>query len=76
MPVYNERRTIREIIRRIKAVEREKEIIIVDDFSTDGTRRILNEYRCDPEVRLVFQPENRGKGAALRAAFQPRPRMW
>jgi len=69
MPVHNERRTIREIIRRIKAVEREKEIIIVDDFSNDGTRRILNEYRCDPEIRIVFQPENRGKGAALKTAF-------
>jgi SAM-dependent methyltransferase len=69
MPVHNERRTIREIIRRIKAVEREKEIIIVDDFSSDGTRRILNEYRCDPEIRVVLQPENRGKGAALQAAF-------
>jgi len=69
MPVHNERRTIREIIRRIKAVEREKEIIIVDDFSNDGTRRILNEYRCDPEIRIVFQPENRGKGAALQTAF-------
>ncbi|MFB3904984.1 MAG: glycosyltransferase [Acidobacteriota bacterium] len=69
MPVHNERRTIREIIRRIKAVQREKEIIIVDDFSNDGTRRILNEYRCDPEIRIVLQPENRGKGAALHAAF-------
>jgi glycosyltransferase involved in cell wall biosynthesis len=69
MPVHNERRTIREIIRRIKAVEREKEIIIVDDFSNDGTRRILNEYRCDPEIRIVLQPENLGKGAALQAAF-------
>jgi len=70
MPVHNERRTIREIIRRVKAVNREKEIIIVDDMSTDGTRRILEEYRCDPEIRLVFQPENRGKGAALSVAFQ------
>ena len=69
MPVHNERRTIREIIRRIKAVQREKEIIIVDDFSTDGTRRILKEYRCDPEIRIVLQPENRGKGAALQTAF-------
>lgn len=69
MPVHNERRTIREIIRRIKNVPREKEIIIVDDFSNDGTRRILNEYRCDPEIRIVFQPENRGKGAALQVAF-------
>jgi len=70
MPVHNERRTIREIIRRIKAVDREKEIIIVDDMSNDGTRRILDEYRCDPEIRVVFQPENRGKGAALHTAFQ------
>jgi glycosyltransferase involved in cell wall biosynthesis/ubiquinone/menaquinone biosynthesis C-methylase UbiE len=70
LPVYNERRTIREIIRRVKAVDREKEILIVDDASTDGTRRILREYEGDPEVRLFFQPQNAGKGMALQRAFE------
>jgi glycosyltransferase involved in cell wall biosynthesis len=70
MPVYNERTTIREIIRRVKAVDREKEIIVVDDASTDGTREILREYETDPEVRTLFQLENCGKGAALRRGFE------
>ncbi len=70
MPSYNERRTVREIIRRVKAVDREKEIIVVDDASTDGTRDILQSYDSDPTVRVVLQPENRGKGAALRAGFE------
>jgi glycosyltransferase involved in cell wall biosynthesis len=70
MPVYNERATVREIIRRVKAVDREKEIIIIDDGSTDGTREILGEYEEDRELRIFFQPGNRGKGAALRRGFE------
>lgn len=69
MPVYNERRTIREILARVKAVARDKEIIIVDDGSTDGTRNILKSLADDPEIRIILQPENRGKGHALRTGF-------
>ena len=70
MPVYNEKDTIREIVDRVLNVETgmEKELIIVDDFSTDGTREILVSL-VDPRIRVAFQPENKGKGAALRAGF-------
>ncbi|MCC6954714.1 MAG: glycosyltransferase [Deltaproteobacteria bacterium] len=70
IPAYNERKTIREIVARVKAVPREKEIIIVDDYSTDGTRKILQEFASDPEVRVVYHEQNRGKGAALRTGFE------
>jgi glycosyltransferase involved in cell wall biosynthesis len=69
MPVYNEARTVRSIIERVLAVDLEKELIVVDDGSTDGTRAILSEIR-EPRVKVHLQPENRGKGAALRAGFQ------
>lgn len=70
IPVYNERKTIREIVRRVKATPREKEIIIVDDCSTDGTRQILREFDGDPEVKVILQMQNGGKGNALRVGFQ------
>jgi glycosyltransferase involved in cell wall biosynthesis len=70
IPVYNERQWIREIIRRVEAVPIPKEIIIVDDHSTDGTREILQELEKHPEIRVVYQPHNQGKGAALREGFR------
>ena len=69
IPVYNEERWIREVIRRVKASAIPREIIIVDDFSTDGTRTILEEYRADPEIKLHLKEVNQGKGAALRDGF-------
>jgi len=71
MPVYNERAYIDEIVRRVLAVPIEKELIIVDDFSTDGTRARLEEIAGDPvgPVRVLFHDKNRGKGAALRTGF-------
>jgi glycosyltransferase involved in cell wall biosynthesis len=69
IPVYNEETWIREIVRRVQAVPIPKEIIIVDDCSTDGTRAILKELES-PEVRVFFQPVNQGKGAALREGFR------
>jgi glycosyltransferase involved in cell wall biosynthesis len=69
IPVYNEERWIREVIRRVQAVTIPKEIIIVDDCSTDSTRSILRELECD-EIRIVLQPHNQGKGAALREGFR------
>jgi glycosyltransferase involved in cell wall biosynthesis len=70
VPVYNEVGTIREIIRRILTAPYDKEIIIVDDASTDGTAEILrNEYSDRSDIRLVFQDRNQGKGCALRAAI-------
>jgi glycosyltransferase involved in cell wall biosynthesis len=70
IPVYNERRTIAEAVRRARAVELpvEREILIVDDGSTDGTDEIIKRL-ADSTVRVLQQPTNRGKGAALRRAF-------
>ncbi|MCX6380193.1 MAG: glycosyltransferase family 2 protein [Armatimonadetes bacterium] len=72
MPVYNEKATILEIVRRVREVEIPKEIVLVDDGSTDGTRDILrNELEGKyPDVKVVFHPENRGKGAAIRTAIE------
>ena len=72
MPVYNEKNYIDEIIRRVLAVPLEKELIIVDDCSTDGTRARLEEIartHADGQVRVLFHEKNRGKGAALRTGF-------
>jgi glycosyltransferase involved in cell wall biosynthesis len=70
IPVYNEKATVREILGRVRAVNLPKEIIIVDDFSTDGTREILQELGSDQGLKVVFQARNMGKGAALRAGFE------
>src|SRR2546421_12643428 len=66
MPAYNERETIAEALRRVKAAPGEKEIIVVDDASTDGTRELL---AADPEIRLLCHAENQGKGSAIRTAL-------
>lgn len=70
MPVYNERRWLAEVVRRVEAVPVPKEIVIVDDGSSDGTRELLAELERRPGVRVIYQPRNRGKGAALRAGFE------
>lgn len=68
IPVYNEKNTIREIIDRVRAAALDKEIIIVDDFSTDGTRDILTGL-TSRDLKVIFHERNRGKGAALRTGF-------
>jgi glycosyltransferase involved in cell wall biosynthesis len=69
VPVYNEKNTIREIYKRIRAVDLDKEIILVDDCSTDGTRDIIKEFE-DVNTNIYFHEKNTGKGAALRTGFQ------
>lgn len=68
IPVYNEKRWIQEIIRRVEAVPIPKEIILVDDYSTDGTRDLLKNV--EDKHLVVYHAHNQGKGAALRTGFQ------
>jgi len=71
MPVYNEQETLEEIVEQVMAVDIEKELIIVDDGSTDGTREILKEkIEKIPNVRVFYHDRNQGKGAALRTGKQ------
>jgi glycosyltransferase involved in cell wall biosynthesis len=68
MPVFNEKDTIQKILSLVKAVPIEKEIIVVDDCSTDGTREYLKGV-SDPEIKVLMHEVNKGKGAALRTGF-------
>lgn len=69
IPVYNEEKTIARVVSRVAALPLDTEIVIVDDCSTDGTRDILKRLEQVESVRVFYQDENQGKGAALRRAF-------
>jgi len=72
IPVFNERNTVVEIVRRVRSVELpgglDREVVIVDDGSTDGTREVLDQLR-DSTVRIIKNDANQGKGHALRTGF-------
>ncbi len=77
IPVYNEERTLEEVVRRVRSIELPKEIILVDDGSKDRSREILTQLQQQSErapdplngVRIFFQPTNQGKGAAIKVAL-------
>lgn len=69
IPCYNEKSTIEEIVKRVRAIELVYEIIIVDDGSTDGTREILTQLEELDNVKIVLHTHNQGKGAAVRTGF-------
>jgi glycosyltransferase involved in cell wall biosynthesis len=70
IPIYNERGTLSELLARVRAVDIEKEIICVDDCSTDGTREILAEEAQRGDLVVIHHPENRGKGAAVQSGLR------
>jgi glycosyltransferase involved in cell wall biosynthesis len=73
IPVFNEAGTVEEIVRRVRAADAcglQKQIILVDDASTDGTADALKKIQKDGDVSVLSHPVNRGKGAALRTALE------
>jgi len=69
IPVYNERETLETVVAKVNAVDYEKEIILIDDYSTDGTRKILKNYENKENFQVLYHNRNQGKGAALRTGF-------
>jgi len=69
IPVYNEKNTLNTLLARVEAVDYDKEIVLVDDCSTDGTREIVESYKNKDGYTVAIHPHNKGKGAALRTGF-------
>jgi len=69
MPVYNEKNFVLNIIEKVLRLDIVKELIVVDDFSTDGTRELLKSTKFDNRVKIYYHDKNMGKGAALRTGF-------
>jgi len=70
VPVYNEVQTIDELLRKVLAAPYDKQVIVVDDASSDGTAEVLEAWEGHPEVELLAHSKNRGKGAAIRTALE------
>lgn len=69
VPVYNERRTIQLILEKVREVKIEKEIIVVDGNSVDGTRELLREEEKQPDTRVIYEPQRSGRGNALKVGI-------
>jgi len=69
IPIYNERATLRDIVRRVEGLDFDKEIILIDDCSSDGTLEILKEFQNRDGFVVLHHAKNKGKGAALRTGF-------
>jgi glycosyltransferase involved in cell wall biosynthesis len=69
IPIYNEHKTLKEIVERVLATRLANEIILVDDFSTDGTRDLLTELDGSQGIRVMLHEKNQGKGAAVRTGL-------
>ena len=69
IPVYNERETLETLIAKVNVVDYDKEILLIDDFSSDGTREVLKRYENKENFQVLYHDHNQGKGAALRTGF-------
>jgi glycosyltransferase involved in cell wall biosynthesis len=69
IPIYNERETLETLIAKVNAVHYDKEILLIDDFSRDGTREVLKKYENKENFQVLYHDHNQGKGAALRTGF-------
>jgi glycosyltransferase involved in cell wall biosynthesis len=75
IPVYNERGTVMTVLEKVKSLPVSKEIIVIDNLSTDGTRELL-ETVSDPEIRVVLQSKNLGKGTSVKLGFAMAKGEW
>ena len=69
IPIYNERETLETLIAKVNSVDYDKEILLIDDFSSDGTREVLKKYENKENFQVLYHNHNQGKGAALRTGF-------
>ena len=69
IPIYNERETLETLIAKVNSVDYDKEILLIDDFSSDGTREVLKKYENKENFQVLYHDHNQGKGAALRTGF-------
>ena len=69
IPIYNERETLETLIAKVNSVDYDKEILLIDDFSSDGTREVLKRYENKENFQVLYHDHNKGKGAELITGF-------